>query len=181
MTNIKFEDIEDYPDIESRNMYKERIQAGYTKEEIMESIYTKGRDNARTPMQWSDSDNAGFTTGIPWIKVNSNYKEINAIHALEDKNSIFYYYKKLIEIRKEHEVVVYGDFTLLMEEDEDIFAYTRSFNGKKLLVVCNFYGNRKPIAIPEIEMNTKELLIANYSQIEDVQVLRPYEARMYLL
>lgn len=181
MTNVRFEDVEDYPDIESRNMYKERIQAGYTKEEIMESIYAKGRDNARTPMQWSDCNNAGFTTGSPWIKVNSNYNEINAEHALKDKNSIFYYYKKLIQIRKDHEVVVYGDFTLLMEEDEDVFAYTRYLNGKKLLVVCNFYVNRKAIAIPELETYTKELLITNYNEIEDVQVLRPYEARMYLL
>lgn len=106
MTNIRLENIEDYNDIESINMYKDRIKKGYSHEEIMNSIYKKGRDNGRTPMQWDDSENAGFTTGKPWLSINENYKEINAKKSLEDKNSVFYHYKKLIEIRKSNETII---------------------------------------------------------------------------
>jgi glycosidase len=180
MTNVRFEDIKDYPDIESRNMYEARLNEGYLKEEIMESIYAKGRDNARTPMQWSKGDNAGFTTGSPWITVNPNYTRINAETQLEDMDSIFYYYKKLVQIRKENEVVVYGEFKLLLEEEEDIFAYRRTLGDNNLLVICNFHQKTKVIAIPELDVKNKELLIANYKEIEDIHLLRPYEARMYL-
>ena len=107
MTNIRLENIDEYNDIETLNMYKDRISKGYSHEEIMNSIYIKGRDNARTPMQWDDSENAGFTTGKPWLAVNKNYKEINVKKALEDKNSIFYHYKKLIEIRKNNDTIIY--------------------------------------------------------------------------
>lgn len=138
MTNVRFDSIEEYQDIETLNMYQERMEKGYDKQDIMESIYAKGRDNARTPMQWDGSRNAGFTEGTPWIGVNSNYTEINAEQQLQDKDSVFRYYQKLIRLRKEHEIFVKGDFTLLLPEDESIFAYVREYQGQKLLVAANF-------------------------------------------
>lgn len=126
MTNVRFESLEDYKDIETLNMYNERKKQGYAHEDIMLSIYTKGRDNARTPMQWDDSENAGFTSGQPWLKVNPNYKEINVKSQLKDENSIFNYYKKLIKIRKTNPVVVHGKYELILEENKEIFAYTKN-------------------------------------------------------
>jgi len=184
MTNVRFEDISDYRDIETLNMFKEKNQQGVPVETIMESIYAKGRDNARTPMQWDASDNAGFTEGTPWIKVNPNYKEINVENALKDKNSVFYYYQKLIKLRKEHEIIVYGDVNLLLEDDENIFAYTRSYNDEKLLVILNFFEKEAEFKLAEsMEFEGAELLISNYEvdnpgALKDM-VLRPYEARVY--
>ncbi len=177
MTNVKF-DIEDYKDIETLNLYKERLEKGYAKEDIMESIYVKGRDNARTPMQWDDTENAGFTTGTPWIKVNPNYKTINAKSQTSDKNSIFTYYKNLIAFRKEYPVFVDGDFEMLLEENEHLFAYKRTTEDAKLYVFCNFYGETETCDMLE-EMKDKKLLISNYAERED-NVLKPYEARMYV-
>ena len=131
MTNVRFSHISEYQDIEIRNMYKERLAKGYKETDIMESIYAKGRDNARTPMQWSTGKNAGFTEGTPWIGVNPNYKEINAEEELKNPDSVFHYYKKLIALRKEYEILTEGSFRLLLAEDENIFAYEREYNGKK--------------------------------------------------
>lgn len=178
MTNVKY-DIEDYRDVEIHNMYNERIAAGYTKEEVMRSIYAKGRDNARTPMQWNDEKNAGFTDGTPWIKVNDNYNEINAKAQVNDPDSIFNCYKKLIQFRKEYSVLVDGDFDLLLENDENIFAYQRKNDKQTMVVVCNFFD--KTIEMPlEDEVKDMQILLANYSGIEDTSVLRPYEARIYI-
>ena len=177
MTNVKF-DIEDYKDIETLNLYKERLEKGYAKEDIMESIYVKGRDNARTPMQWDDTENAGFTTGTPWIKVNPNYKTINAKSQTSNKNSIFTYYKNLIAFRKEYPVFVDGDFEMLLEENEHLFAYKRTTEDAKLYVFCNFYGETETCDMLE-EMQDKKLLISNYAEQED-NILKPYEARMYI-
>lgn len=181
MTNIRLENIEDYNDIESINMYKDRIKKGYSHEEIMNSIYKKGRDNGRTPMQWDDSENAGFTTGKPWLSINENYKEINAKKSLEDKNSVFYHYKKLIEIRKSNETIIYGDYKLLCEDDKNIFAYIRELNGDKILVVCNFYEKEVEFKYDE-EFKNAEILLSNYTDSSlaiDKLKLRPYEAIMY--
>lgn len=178
MTNVKY-DIEDYRDVEIHNMYNERIAAGYTKEEVMRSIYAKGRDNARTPMQWNDTENAGFTDGTPWIKVNDNYNEINAKAQVNDPDSIFNCYKKLIQFRKEYSVLVDGDFDLLLENDENIFAYQRKNDKQKIVVICNFFD--KTIEMPlEDKVKDMKILIANYSEMEDASVLRPYEARIYI-
>ncbi|MCI5621622.1 MAG: alpha-glucosidase [Lachnospiraceae bacterium] len=178
MTNVQY-DIEDYRDVEILNMYKERTEAGYEKEDVMRSIYAKGRDNARTPMQWDDTEHAGFTDGTPWIKVNSNYKEINAKTQVNDPDSIFSCYKKLVQLRKEYPVFVDGDFTLLLEEDENIFAYQRKNADQTMLVVCNFFD--QTVEMPLIEpCKDMKLLLGNYKEIEDASVLRPYEARMYL-
>ena len=180
MTNVRFEDINEYNDIESLNMYKDRLSKGYTHDEIMESIYAKGRDNARTPMQWDNSENAGFTTGTPWLAVNKNYDEINAKQCLEDENSIFHHYRKLINIRKNNDTIIYGDYTLLCPEDENIFAYTRELNGDKILVVCNFYDKEVTFNFNG-DFNHADILLSNYNDsstlIERLK-LRPYEAIM---
>lgn len=180
MTNVRY-DIEEYRDIELLNLYKERIGNGYSKEDVMESIYAKGRDNARTPMQWDVSENAGFTEGKPWILVNPNYTEINAEESINDPNSIYQYYKTLIQLRKEHKVIIYGDYELLYPEDTNLFAYTRTLGGTQLLVLCNFYGKIVPFQIPMEFAGDKRLLISNYSEGASENALRPYEARMYLL
>ena len=181
MTNVRFDDINDYNDIESLNMYKDRPSKGYSHNEIMESIYAKGRDNARTPMQWDDSENAGFTTGTPWLAVNKNYDKINAKQCLQDENSIFNHYKKLIDIRKNNDTIIYGDYKLLCEDDENIFAYVRELNGDKILVVCNFYDKDVEFKF-EGDFNYSKVLLSNYndsSKMIEKLKLRPYEAVMY--
>ena len=178
MTNVKYE-LEEYRDIELFGMYKERRAQGYTHEELMESIYAKTRDNARTPMQWDTTEQAGFTTGKPWMKVNPNYTEINAAEQVDCEDSIFNYYRKLIQLRKELPVLTDGKFTMLDMDHNQIFAYLRDNGEDKLLVVCNFYGNTVDYAVSEKAENL-ELLIGNYTE-ENMQtdVLRPYEARIY--
>ena len=177
MTNVAY-GIEEYRDIETLNMYKERLENGYKEEDIMKSIHAKSRDNARTPMQWNDGKNAGFTDAVPWIKVNPNYKEINASQQVEDENSIFNCYKKLIRLRKDYPVFVEGDFKLLLAEDENIFAYIREDEEAQLLVICNFYGQTPECPLEDMA-SSMELLICNYEDIEQPATLRPYEARMY--
>ena len=181
MTNVRFDDINDYNDIESLNMYKDRLSKGYSHNEIMESIYAKGRDNARTPMQWDDSENAGFTTGTPWLAVNKNYDKINAKQCLQDENSIFNHYKKLIDIRKNNDTIIYGDYKLLCEDDENIFAYVRELNGDKILVVCNFYDKDVEFKF-DGDFNYSKVLLSNYndsSKMIEKLKLRPDEAVMY--
>ena len=183
MTNVRFDDINDYNDIESLNMYKDRLSKGYSHNEIMESIYAKGRDNARTPMQWDDSENAGFTTGTPWLAVNKNYDKINAKQCLQDENSIFNHYKKLIDIRKNNDTIIYGDYKLLCEDDENIFAYVRELNGDKILVVCNFYDKDVEFKF-DGDFNYSKVLLSNYNDsskmIEKLNI-RPYVACMHRL
>ena len=178
MTNVQY-DIEDYKDCEIINMYHERLEKGYSKDEIMKSIYAKGRDNARTPMQWDDTENAGFTTGTPWIKVNDNYDKINARSQVDDPDSIFSCYRKLVQLRKDYPVFVDGKFTLLLEEDENIFAYSRKNEEKTMIVVCNFFDKEIPMPLAK-ECGDMEVLISNYKDTSDMSVLRPYEARMYI-
>ena len=183
MTNVRFENIEEYRDIEIINMFKEKSEQGIDKDILMKAIYGKGRDNARTPVQWNSSENAGFTKGTPWIAVNPNYKEINVEQALEDKNSVFYYYQKLIKLRKENEIIVYGDLELIDKENENIFAYTRSYNDEKMLVILNFYQKEAEFKFDEkIEDKEIKLLISNYpveSNNLNSILLKPYEARVY--
>ena len=183
MTNVRFEDINEYNDIETLNMYKDRISKGYSHDEIMASIYAKGRDNARTPMQWDSTENAGFTTGKPWLKVNKNYKFINAEDCLQDKDSIFYHYKKLIDIRKHNDTIIYGDYKLLLPEDKNVFAYRRELNGDKIVVVCNFYNKEVNLNFNE-DFNNVDILLSKYKDSSIVMrdlKLRPYEAILYRL
>ncbi|MGD6966277.1 glycoside hydrolase family 13 protein [Rossellomorea vietnamensis] len=187
MTNVKFNSINDYEDIEIKNMYREKvIENGEDHEKVMESIYVKGRDNARTPVQWDDSQHGGFTTGTPWLQVNPNYKEINAKQAVEDPDSIFHYYKKLIELRKENPIMVYGSYDLIMPDHDKIYAYVREYEGVKMIVMLNFSADTPVFELPaELQGGSKELFIGNYEvdgeeDINQVE-LRPYEARVYLV
>ena len=178
MTNVYFDKLEDYRDIESINFFTELTEAGLmTPEYMMKCLMLRSRDNARTPMQWDDSEQAGFTDGESWIKVNPNYKEINAAQQLEDPNSIFYYYLKLIRLRKEKDIIVYGGFEPLYRDDEQIFAYIRRQEQEKLLTVCNFSDKNAEMEIPE-EFKGAECLITNLDRtvFEGRIVLKPYEA-----
>lgn len=179
MTNVPFEGVEDFRDLDSINAYHELVedQKVFSKEEMMRYLRYKSRDNARTPFQWDDSENAGFTTGTPWIMVNPNYKEINAKAELADPNSVFYYYQKLIQLRKEKEIIVYGTYDLLLPESEELYVYTRTLGEEKLLVVCNFSENEVELEIPE-EFRKGSYLISNYETrpVENTMKLRAYES-----
>ena len=178
MTNARYE-LEEYRDIEIRNMVAERLEAGYPMEDIMQSVYAKGRDNARTPMQWNAGPNAGFTSGQPWLKVNPNYTEINVEDQLNREDSILNYYRKLIALRKREDVIRDGEYQEILPERLDVIAYSRNNGSRTLTVVANFTGSE--IDFPaDILANAGDLEIANYADAPVNGRLRPYEARMYL-
>lgn len=177
MTNIRLGSIEDYRDIESINMYNDRIAKGDKEEDIMESIYQSGRDNARTPMQWSAEQYGGFSKVQPWISVNENYREINAAAQINDETSVFSHYKRLVALRRSSDTIVYGDFRLVNESDDDFFAYERSYNGETILVVCNMTPENREFVYRGAAGS--ELLIGSRqdADISDGSIkLRPYEA-----
>ena len=183
MTNVDFA-LEDYRDIETLNLYKERMALGYPEEKIMESIRAKSRDNARTPMQWEDAPGAGFTTGEPWIPLNPNYRLINAADQADREDSIFACYRQLIRLRKEWPVFVKGRFVPLDEENPRIFSYERRMEqpdqkGGRLVVVCNFYGEKEKLS-EDLPLEGMKLIFSNYPGREGEKELLPYEARMYL-
>ena len=178
MTNVPFQTIDEFPDIETQNIYKERLKAGFTEEETMHAIRAKARDNARTPMQWNAEKNAGFTEGTPWYRVNPNYKEINVEQALADPESVFYHYQKLIQLRKEHDIMVYGTYQLLFPEDEDLYIYTRTLEEEKWLIVCNFHEKTRKFRCKR----AGQVMLSNYADTpatEKIAELRPYEAVIY--
>ena len=181
MTNTVFNFVDDFRDLESINAYRELVESGlYTDEDMFPKIAHKSRDNARTPMQWDASENAGFTTGKPWIAVNPNYKKINVADQLKREDSVFHYYQKLIRLRKENEIIVYGNYALLLPEDENIFAYIRTLDNQKLLVVCNFSKSEQKFDFSGYE-NAK-VLISNYNRdAGEDGILKPYEATVLLL
>lgn len=181
MTNTVFNSVDDFRDLESINAYRELVESGlYTDEDMFPEIAHKSRDNARTPMQWDASENAGFTTGTPWIAVNPNYKKINVADQLKREDSVFHYYQKLIRLRKENEIIVYGNYELLLPEDENIFAYIRTLDNQKLLVVCNFSKSEQKFDFSGYE-NAK-VLISNYNRdARKDGILKPYEATVLLL
>ncbi|GIP52765.1 glycoside hydrolase family 13 protein [Paenibacillus vini] len=186
MTNVQFPTIEDYNDVSMRNWYHIEKANGKSHEEIMPVIWKNGRDNSRTPMQWDDSDNAGFTTGKPWFGVNPNYREINAQKAMEDPDSIYQYYKKLIALRKAHPVAVYGTYDLILPEHARVYAYTRTLGRGNLLVVCNLFAEEAEIELPQgVDYASSKLLLSNVEvnqkQTISELTLKPYEARVYLL
>jgi trehalose-6-phosphate hydrolase len=187
MTDPKFDTIDDYRDVESLNIYKLKRAEGMSEKEILEILKQKSRDNSRTPVQWNADENAGFTTGTPWIHTAKNYKEVNAERALKDENSIFYHYQKLIGLRKEYDIITNGDYQLLAGEHNDIFAYMRSNGTEKLIVINNFYGRETTFNLPEglnIDGYSSEQLVSNYDDSSDdlkqIQ-LRPYESIVYYL
>ena len=178
MTNYPFEGPQDFRDIESINAYKEWCVHGVLSHEVFWPCITfKSRDNARTPVQWDDSPQGGFTTGTPWIPVNPNYREINARAETADPGSVFHYYRKLIALRKQNPVIVYGKYELLFRESQELFVYTRTLGQEKLLVVCNFSPRETPFAVPD-EFVGAPLLISNMENAYDraVMDLKPYEA-----
>jgi len=187
MTNVMFESIDDYRDIETRNMYREFVEEkGADPQAIMAIIHAKSRDNARTPIKWDDGEHAGFTTGTPWMKVNPNYTAINVSHDLASRNSIYYYYQKLIRLRKKNPIIVYGTYDLILEDHQDIYAFTRTLQDEHLLVILNFSRNTPIFRLPtHIAFSEKELLISNYpvDPAQDIHqlTLQPYEARVYRL
>ncbi|GIJ70000.1 alpha-glucosidase [Virgisporangium ochraceum] len=171
MTNVPFDGIEDFRDIESLNYYAEATAAGEDPAAVLVSLRKMGRDNARTPMQWDDSPNAGFTTGTPWLAVNPNYREVNAAPG----NPVFDYYKRLIALRHTEPVVAHGDFTMLLPDDEKVYAFTRRLGDVELLVLGNFSGDTVPTGL-----EGGDLVLANYPADDvDPIVLRPWEARVY--
>ncbi|WP_026692698.1 glycoside hydrolase family 13 protein [Peribacillus kribbensis] len=183
MTNVKFDSIHDYDDVGMKNYYEIETAAGRPHEEIMEIIWKRGRDNSRTPMQWSAEANGGFTTGAPWMKVNPNYKEINVEAQLNDEDSIYTFYKKMIQIRKDHEAIVYGDYQLLLENHIQVYAYTRTLGEETILVICNFGIEESHVSLPKLSEKNTRLLLANYKHAEEdlheTLTLKPYETRVY--
>lgn len=186
MTNAYFKDLSQYRDIESLNIYK--IGRKYLKlshNRMMKKLQKMSRDNARTPMQWDDSENAGFTTGTPWIEVNQNYLDVNVKQAQKDPNSILNYYKKLIKLRKEHEIIVYGDYQELYPNHKHLYVYERNLDNQKLIVITSF--SKKPVkfTVPKNLKYTKsELLLSNYADASsniETFITRPFEARVYLI
>ncbi|MBM6668132.1 alpha-glucosidase [Lacrimispora saccharolytica] len=178
MTNCPFPTLEDLRDIESINAFHELTEAGKVNpEDMMRYIRLRGRDNARTPMQWDDGANAGFTTGTPWIMVNPNYTEINAKTEMEDPDSVFRYYQKIIGLRKKEKVMVYGTYQLLDPDNEKLYVYTRTLDNEKLLVICNFTEEEETYSVPE-EFSKGEVLISSYhrEKAEKEIMLKPYEA-----
>jgi len=187
MTNPHFDRLEDYRDVESLNMYKILREKGKSHEETMAILKQKSRDNSRTPMQWDDTEHAGFTSGTPWIDVAPNFKEINVKEALADPNSVFYHYQKLIRLRKTYDIITYGSYELILPDDPQILAYVRHGNDEKLLVVNNFYGESAEFRLPPDLVWTDfraELLLTNYPDAPDdyrAFTLRPYESVVYHL
>jgi len=184
MTNVQFDSIEDYNDVAIKNLYKNEREEGKSHEEVMEIIWKNGRDNSRTPMQWNDEPQGGFTTGTPWLKVNPNYTEINVEKALKDPDSIYHYYKKLIQLRKENQTLIYGNYDLLVENDDKIYAYTRKLEDETFVILTNLFPEETTFVWPKgLQVKQVELCISNYpDQIENGKMtidLRPYEARVY--
>ncbi|MBA2082789.1 alpha,alpha-phosphotrehalase [Aeromonas veronii] len=185
MTNPGYQHIDDYQDVESRNIFAIKQAEGMSEGEILAILGAKSRDNSRTPMQWSAAPNAGFTNGTPWLKPAANYSEINAEAALADQNSVFWHYRDLIALRKAHPIFTQGDYQELLTGHPQIWAYARRANGQTLLVVSNFYGEPVEFALPaELQSGEGRLLLGNYPDSParpQSAMLRPYESLIWLM
>ena len=183
MTNPYFDDINKYRDVESHNIYKIKEKEGLSNKEILDILMQKSRDNSRTPMQWDNSKNAGFTTGTPWIGIPDNYRKINAEAALNDENSIFYHYKKLINLRKNEELMVIGKYEDIDLENEKVYAYRRVGDNGELVIISNFYENPVEFDVKGLNLNNAEVLLSNYKtepEISEEKIfLKPYEAVIF--
>ncbi|WP_202080282.1 glycoside hydrolase family 13 protein [Caldalkalibacillus salinus] len=184
MTGVRFDSINDYQDIMMKNKYHEEVNRGRNPNEVLEALIPLSRDNSRTPMQWNDTENAGFTTGKPWMNINPNYKKINVEQAQNDPNSVYYYYKTLIALRKKHDVMVYGDYKDWSEDDPNVYAYTRSRHGVTWLIVLNHSDELCEYQLPSELQKPRSLILGNYAkeaECEDGErlTLRPHEARIY--
>ncbi|WP_127536962.1 glycoside hydrolase family 13 protein [Paenibacillus illinoisensis] len=175
MTNVAYPSIEDYNDVADRNLYQIKREEGMSHEEIMNIIWASSRDNSRTPMQWSSAEQAGFTNGTPWLKVNDNYVHINVEKQLQDPRSILHFYKRMIQLRKEHDTLTYGFYELLMPEHPSVFAYTRTLADQQVLVVVNLSDQAVELKEEEHSLNFSEIWLTNYEDSKLPRVLRPYE------
>lgn len=185
MTNVSFADIGDYRDIESLNLYQERIAEGMSHEAMMHGIHANGRDNARTPMQWDSSPHAGFTTGQPWIEANPNFRTVNVAAALDDPDSVFYHYQKLVALRKQLPLLVHGDFRQIVVDHPQVFAWLRTLGEQTLVVINNFTRDAVMLAIPDnLQSQQGRCLINNYApreRLEPIMELQPYESFALLI
>lgn len=184
MTNVRFDSIDDYNDVAIKNLYRIERGNGKTHEEVMRVIWKNGRDNSRTPMQWNDQPNAGFTTGKPWLKVNPNYTLLNVESQLRQPDSIYHYYRKLIELRKSYAVCVYGAYQLIAQDHESVYAYTRTWNDEMLVILVNMFPKATELVLSEdIDCSRAKLLLSNVNSDSEALprelVLQPYEARVY--
>ena len=183
MTNVKFNDINEYDDIRSINEYNQLINQGMSSKDALEHIWNTSRDNTRTPMQWDDSLNAGFSKSNPWIHVNPNYKYINVKEQLEDDDSILNFYKKMIKIKKSSECLIYGKYNLILEDDTNIFAYERILNDEKFLVICNLKSESSNYKYEKLTLKYENLILSNYNVDAHKDLnnfeLKPWEARLY--
>ena len=183
MTNVKFNDINEYDDIRSINEYNQLINQGMSPKDALEHIWNTSRDNTRTPMQWDDSLNAGFSKSNPWIHVNPNYKYINVKEQLEDDDSILNFYKKMIKIKKSSECLIYGKYNLILEDDTNIFAYERILNDEKFLVICNLKSESSNYKYEKLKLKYENLILSNYNVDAHKDLnnfeLKPWEARLY--
>lgn len=183
MTNVKYHSISEYDDVKTINTYNERIKSGVSEEIALKEAWVTSRDNSRTPMQWNSSKNAGFTEGKPWIGVNENYKTINVEVEEKDENSVLNFYKKLIKLKKSNEALIYGVYDLILEEDRSIYAYTRTLNNDKFLIIANLTGENANYNYEGEKLNSKDLLLNNYEVCEHNDLveftLKPYECRVY--
>ncbi|CVI71456.1 Trehalose-6-phosphate hydrolase [Clostridiales bacterium CHKCI001] len=181
MTNAYFTDINQYRDVESLNYYQILKEEGKSEDEIYKILQERSRDNSRTPMQWNACEHAGFSTGTPWLSVNPNYQTINTEACLADPNSILYYYKKLVALRKEYDIIAYGDYVPVLEDNTSVFAYKRVYQNEKLLVLANFYGKETTVQLDGIFEDGYECLLTNYTKraLENEMTLQPYEAVVF--
>jgi oligo-1,6-glucosidase len=180
MDNIKFDDIKDYNDVDTKNKYEHLKETGGDLKAFLEGQKQTSRENSRTPFQWNDTENAGFTTGKPWLKVNPNYIKINEAAENKNPNSVLNYFRKLIKLRKENPVLVYGKFELIDKENPDLFAYTRELNGEKLLIILNFTG-KKTLLKSNIDIKNAEMILSNYKDPRKDFSFEPYESVIYKL
>ncbi|MBM7570822.1 alpha-glucosidase C-terminal domain-containing protein [Aquibacillus albus] len=187
MTGVRFDSIDEYNDIAMRNKYKEEVKKGRDPEQVFEELLLLSRDNSRTPIQWDDSEQAGFTTGTPWIKVNPNYREIHVAKAMEDPQSVFYFYKKLIALRKENPVMIYGDYQDFSDGDDILYVYTRTYQGQRWLILLNHSDTSSAFTLSDqLDDSAKQLILSNYQDVTTSAsikqvTLRPHEARIYQL
>lgn len=185
MTNVKYHSISEYDDVKTINTYNERIESGVSEEIALKEAWVTSRDNSRTPMQWNSNKNAGFTEGKPWIGVNENYKTINVEVEERDENSVLNFYKKLIKLKKSNEALIYGVYDLILEEDENIFAYTRTLNNHKFLIMANLTEEKAKYIYEKEKLNSKDLILNNYEVCAHENLteftLKPYECRVYKL
>jgi oligo-1,6-glucosidase len=179
MTNVPFTTIDQYRDIETLNMHRLHLEAGLSPEDFIRGANENGRDNARTPMQWSAADYGGFSTAPPWIDVNPNYATINAETAMSDERSVWNHYRRLIALRKAHPVIVHGEYQSWLDQHPDAFVYTRTIDRQRLIVIASFTARESSLELPDELIASGECLISNYDPVSAIHgnlALRPYEA-----